>query len=132
MTYLILDSRVKNNYTKNMDADKIEKTGNLVSRLFLGDTRELLVRIEEKVKNIDKDTNEIKTDIKDLRLRVSKLEGATTEVQGYFMRAGYPILQQLAISSSSPLKLTEYGEELAKKVMPIILLKPIKIFSSIL
>jgi len=115
-----------------MDADKIEKTSNLVSRLFLGDTRELLVRIEEKVKNIDKDTNEIKTDIKDLRLRVSKLEGATTEVQGYFMRAGYPILQQLAISSSSPLKLTEYGEELAKKVMPIILLKPIKIFSSIL
>jgi t-SNARE complex subunit (syntaxin) len=107
---------------KIMD-NKIKKIGNFVSSLLLGETKEMIIRTDETVKRIDKDIEgidkdieEIKKDVKQLSNRAFRLETATVELQVIIKSVGGRICQSLEVSPGSPLKLTSYGEEIAKRI----------------
>ena len=42
----------------------IKKIGNVVSNLLLGETKEMIIRIDESVRHIETDIDEIKNDCK--------------------------------------------------------------------
>lgn len=75
-----------------------------------------LSSVETKIDRVEADIKEIKSDIKSLNYRAGKLETASIEMQGIFKRAGAPIFQPLELTGGSPLKLTDFGEEVATKV----------------
>lgn len=82
-----------------------------------------LASVETKLDRIEKDVEGMRMEIKETNGKIDKLgnrafrlETATVEMQSVFSRANVPISQRLEISPGSPLKLTEYGEELVKKI----------------
>ncbi len=99
-----------------MNMSWIGKIGDIILSNFKADIIGRLSSVETKIDRIEKDTVEIKGDLKNLNSRVFKLESATIEVREVVKRAGGRLYQPLEIGPGSPLKLTEYGEELSKKI----------------
>jgi hypothetical protein len=53
----------------------IKKIGNLISNVLLGETKELIVRTDERVQNISRTmTEELRPDVKDMREKFSGIE----------------------------------------------------------
>lgn len=91
-----------------------------IGEVMLGDFKTVLVdrlsRVETKIDNIENDVDEIKTDLKGLNSRTGRLESVTQEIQSVLKSAGASLHQPLLIGPGSPLKLTDAGEELAKRI----------------
>lgn len=75
----------------------LQKIGNIISAILLGNSRDLIVRTDEAVKRIDKDFDDVKRDVKSIDRRVGRIEGK---------------LGLAPIAGGSPLRLTEIGQKI--------------------
>lgn len=66
--------------------------------------------------DIKSDTGEMKKSISTINNRCFKLESATVELQTVLTGRGRKFSQKLEVAPGSPLKITPYGEELAKQI----------------
>ncbi len=77
----------------------------------LDDLKDNFKDIKSDIKNLDK---EVKSEIKSLERNLNVSTNAIVEMQSLLSGKGFTIRQQLAYTASSPIKLTEFGEELMK------------------
>lgn len=80
-----------------MNISWVGKIGDIILSNFKADIIGRLSSVETKIDRIEKDTVEIKGDVKNLSNRVFKLESATIEIQQMIIRKGGLICQRSEI-----------------------------------
>ena len=74
-----------------------KKIGNFISNLLLGDTKETIIRTDEKVKGIGESVAEIKTEIKGLG---RSLSAHGSDIQGLKVHTKYGITNSLPFQAN--------------------------------
>ncbi len=74
--------------------------------------KEQIKDLKDTDKRIEGKIDKIGEKFSKVEIHNSRLVSAIVEIQGFFTKKGYPLSQNIAITPGSPLRLTEYGEQL--------------------
>ncbi|HUC02169.1 MAG TPA: hypothetical protein VMA75_04720 [Candidatus Paceibacterota bacterium] len=96
----------------------LSKIGNWIATLLLGNTRELIARIDERTMLMQADIGTLKTDMKDVRSKMDEIYPMVKEIYPMVMEM-YPKMEILwkdkAVPAHSRRSFNAYGEKVLKE-----------------